>query len=240
MFNERLKKRRKELKITQANLGKLVGVSDVTIANYENGNREPNILTIQKLSKALNTSADYLLNINSNNTQSINKLSPDDIYFLQIYKQLNKESKSLIKHILEYEKSKQIVNIVDTSKIINLKVYEQRASAGLGNLLLDNIPYELKEYEKNNITAKADHVIKISGDSMSPTLSNGQEVFVKEQSAVEHNEVGIFIYNDEVYCKRLHLDISNKVIILKSDNPDYPNITVSQNDNLQTIGKVLL
>ncbi len=239
MFNERLKLKRKQLKLTQAKLGKLVGVTDVTIANYENGNREPNIATIQKLASALNTTADYLLCIDTKYTNT-HKLTPDEIYLLQTYRQINKESKLLVKHILEYEHNKLPINIVSENKIIQLKVYEQKASAGLGKLLLDDIPYELKDYKENSITSKADHVIKLSGNSMFPLLKNGQEVFVKEQSAVEHNEIGIFIYHDEVFCKRLHLDYTNHLIILKSDNADYEDIIIKDINAFKTIGKVLL
>lgn len=56
-----LKKRRKELGLTQSELGRLVGLAGNTITNYEKGQREPNIDTLVKLSKVLNCTVDDLI-----------------------------------------------------------------------------------------------------------------------------------------------------------------------------------
>lgn len=244
IFKERLKLKRKELKLTQSQLGKMIGVSDVTIANYENGKREPNVLMIKKLSKALNTNGDYLLGLDNKGYKTPIPLTDDEKDIIVSYRELDKHSKSLIKHIINFEKNKKPLNDklsnVSELNIIKLKVYEQKASAGLGRSLLHTIPFEIKEYKENNITKKADHVILIDGDSMSPTIKNGQEIFVKEQTTINNNEIGVFIYDDVVYCKRLCLDYENKKVVLKSDNKEYKDIYVEDEELLRTIGKVLL
>ena len=61
-FKERLKEKRKEAGISQAELAARVGVTSRTIQNYELGTRKPqNVEVVQKLADVLNTTTDYLL-----------------------------------------------------------------------------------------------------------------------------------------------------------------------------------
>ena len=61
-FKERLKEKRKEAGLSQAELAALVGVTSRTIQNYELGTRKPqNVEVVQKLADMLNTTTDYLL-----------------------------------------------------------------------------------------------------------------------------------------------------------------------------------
>lgn len=52
---------RTELCLTQAQLAAIVGVVPSTITQYETGVRNPNVVMLKKLSKALHTTADALL-----------------------------------------------------------------------------------------------------------------------------------------------------------------------------------
>ncbi|EAY9565149.1 LexA family transcriptional regulator [Salmonella enterica] len=61
LMGERIRARRKELKIRQAALGKMVGVSNVAISQWERSETEPNGENLLALSKALQCSPDYLL-----------------------------------------------------------------------------------------------------------------------------------------------------------------------------------
>ena len=60
-FRERLKKRRKDLKMTQAQLGSICGVSAQEISHFENGRRAPELEMFIKLCNALDTSPNALL-----------------------------------------------------------------------------------------------------------------------------------------------------------------------------------
>lgn len=61
-FKERLKEKRKEAGLSQAELATRVGVTSRTIQNYELGTRKPqNVEVVQKLADVLNTTTDYLL-----------------------------------------------------------------------------------------------------------------------------------------------------------------------------------
>ena len=61
-FKERLKAKRKEARLSQAELAARVGVTSRTIQNYELGSRKPqNMEVVQRLADALSTTTDYLL-----------------------------------------------------------------------------------------------------------------------------------------------------------------------------------
>lgn len=121
---------------------------------------------------------------------------------------------------------------------VNLGFYDIKASAGFGNYLDQNTPKELKLFRLNNKTAKADHAIIVNGNSMEPLLVNDEVIFIKEQPAVENNEIGIFVYDGEIYVKRLILD--NGQVILRSQNKNYKDILVNEALEFLTVGKVLL
>lgn len=61
-FQERLKEKRLEADLTQAQLAQMVCVTARTIQNYELGTRRPTKLeVVDRLARALNTTAEYLL-----------------------------------------------------------------------------------------------------------------------------------------------------------------------------------
>lgn len=59
----RVKKLRDGLKMSQDELGELLGVDGRQIIRYEKPNANPNSLAIYQLATALNTSSDYLLGL---------------------------------------------------------------------------------------------------------------------------------------------------------------------------------
>lgn len=60
-FNERLKELRKQSNLLQKNVADFLGVSVITIRQYEQGTREPNIEKLLKLAAFFNVSLDDLL-----------------------------------------------------------------------------------------------------------------------------------------------------------------------------------
>ncbi len=121
---------------------------------------------------------------------------------------------------------------------ISLPAFDIKVSAGLGSYLNIEEKPNLETYPLNNITRKADHTLKINGNSMEPLINDGDTVFILEQPMINEGEIGIFIYDDEIFCKQLVLE--DDQIILRSINKSYKDIIVSKENFFQTIGKVLL
>lgn len=61
MIGNKIKDLRNQRKMTQSDLGDLLGVSGKTIGAWERGTREPSIDMINQLAETFGVSADYLL-----------------------------------------------------------------------------------------------------------------------------------------------------------------------------------
>ena len=63
VFCKRLKEVRAEKGVSQAQVGKALGLAQNTVAGYENGVREPNLEIVIALCRYYQVSADYLLGL---------------------------------------------------------------------------------------------------------------------------------------------------------------------------------
>lgn len=61
-LGERMKKARKEKKLSQAQLGSELGVSGSMIGQYENNLRNPKLETVQRIAAALDVDVNWLMN----------------------------------------------------------------------------------------------------------------------------------------------------------------------------------
>lgn len=118
------------------------------------------------------------------------------------------------------------------------------ASCGSGSIVFSSektklpIPSTMiKGYSKNKLYS----IINASGNSMSPTIENGDKLIVEHWNGdqIQDNKIYVFCYNNEFFVKRLSKNIDE--IIIKSDNPEYRVRTIpskSLND-LILIGKIV-
>lgn len=84
----RIKRLRKEKALSQAQLGKLLNVSKVSVSGYEKGTRIPSVNTLSKLVDFFDISADFILGREVNavceNDNELNVfLSSDDINIIR-------------------------------------------------------------------------------------------------------------------------------------------------------------
>ena len=101
IFARRIKELRAEKGFSQQQLGDLVGVSKVSIFNYENGLQQPSLEILVNLAKSLNCSVDFLLGI------SVNSEDEDKHIFIiksikrneTVYNYLLKDTRKSIKNI---------------------------------------------------------------------------------------------------------------------------------------------
>ncbi len=253
----------KNANITVSELEKNLGFGNGSIKRWKTSS--PSCDKILLISDYFNVSLDYLLRseIENNLTDKTTLSLPNNIDILNIYNSLSERQQTIIKGKLfdfEDDNKKEFIaetitplRVVETQQVmpaeeidqaeyVTRPLYSHKASAGIGKYLYDNPEHEDTIFDLNEYpqARRADHVIAIEGDSMKPTIQNGQYIFVREQASIEHNEIGVFVYQDNVYCKRLHIDRKNKRLILVSDNEDYDDILIENLDELRTIGKVIL
>lgn len=80
--------------------------------------------------------------------------------------------------------------------------------------------------------------LRISGDSMTPRICDGDVVIVHQQPEAESGEVIIATINgDDAVCKRLL--IYGNTVLLRSTNPAYDDIDVTGREDFRIIGKVV-
>lgn len=60
-LGERIKRKRKEAKITQSELARMINNTSPAISDWETGKGEPRLKTLIGIAEALNTTTDYLL-----------------------------------------------------------------------------------------------------------------------------------------------------------------------------------
>ncbi|MCL1834962.1 MAG: helix-turn-helix domain-containing protein [Oscillospiraceae bacterium] len=115
------------------------------------------------------------------------------------------------------------------------RLYDIPVSAGTGNFLGDS-GYNMISAPAH-IPDTADYALRVSGDSMEPLMSDGQIIWVKEQDVLESGEVGIFVYDGDVYCKEL--SVKEGRAYLKSRNPKYGEIKIADGFPFKALGKVV-
>ncbi len=142
--------------------------------------------------------------------------------------------------VISSQKQLQLSEKEDNSEIIELPLYSTKASAGIGKYLGDNDPYEVTSFPLNRITRKADFAVNVCGDSMEPLIADNETIFIKSMPRIEPNQIGLFLYNEEVFCKRLVLDRKKSHVVLRSENSAYKDIIIHDPSQLRTLGLVLI
>ena len=241
-FGDKLKNARINAGLTQKQLANLIGAKHNSISNWENNQNMPDPNMIEAICGVLKVSPSYLLLNNSDNIDDPYFIEPREQAHITKYRQLNTDGQNKVDEyttdLVDSGKYAAAEQPVIDIKYTDMPVYNEPAAAGTGNYLQES-SYETMSFPADSIPAGAEFGVRISGDSMEPIIKDGNIVWVKPQVSIENGEIGIFVLNNDAFCKRLHIDYDNKIVELISDNPDYQPIIVTKNDNLFTMGKVL-
>ena len=131
--------------------------------------------------------------------------------------------------------SSQFAYVPEPEPLRIRRVYNLPVSAGFGEYL-DSDDYEEIEVDAT-VPQSADYGVRVSGDSMYPRFTDRQVVWVHEQPAVDHGEIGIFYYQGDAYIKKLENE--KKGLRLISINPEYKPIKITDTDSFRVFGKVV-
>lgn len=83
MFSVRLKELREAYKLNQTELGEILGVTNQTVSNWENGNIAPSIEMVEKIANYFKVSVGYLLFRTDSLTIKVNNLTLEQIAHVQ-------------------------------------------------------------------------------------------------------------------------------------------------------------
>lgn len=84
-------------------------------------------------------------------------------------------------------------------------------------------------------------VIRVTGDSMAPTLDDGDDILVDRGDTLDRLRDGIYVLRLDgvLNVKRLLLDPSRRRVTVKSDNPAYRNWPVLDRGGVDVVGRVV-
>ena len=208
-----------------------IEISDKTLYGWESGHRQPDADTFLVLCEI------YKINTLSEIPDS----SPDPIttaeqVHLNKLRALDAHGKDLVETVLEKEYIRAATTMEAASfNTKTMQVYDYPAAAGIP-LYAENT-FEFIEFPASSVPKGADFGIRISGDSMAPTIEDGTIVWVHKQHELQNGQIGIFMIDDSATCKRYYCDKDG--LRLVSDNKKYDPIYVKHYQRFAIVGEVL-
>ena len=222
-INERLREERTRLGHSQETFGELGGVGKQAQLRYEKGERHPD--------------TQYMA--------AISAIGADVLYILTGSRAKKEEAaiqpESRAHAIAEPRKGS------DADEYVYVAKYDVQASAGNGAVIHDESVVDHLAFKRNWITRtlgldpKSLALIDVAGDSMSPTINDGDLILLDTRPAHVRAE-GIYVINlaGALLVKRLRMRLSGVVDVV-SDNERYGTETISgeQLASLQIVGRVV-
>jgi len=131
--------------------------------------------------------------------------------------------------------------------LIDVKRHPVRASAGPGAIVNEGMgkPYfgfEERWLKALTATPAANlSIVRVEGDSMSPTLNDGDDILVDLGDGADRLRDGIYVLrvDDALVVKRLALSPMGRRVTVQSDNPAYPDWPDCDIDAVHCIGRVI-
>ena len=97
-----------------------------------------------------------------------------------------------------------------------------------------------KIVQRETTILDAEYAVKISGQSMEPTIKDGTVIFVKPTEELENKSIGLFVVNGNVMCKRLIKRGKGTFLVPDNTSGDYEEINLKTVDSYKLLGKVLV
>jgi len=133
------------------------------------------------------------------------------------------------------------------SSLVSVIRHPVMVSAGPGAIVTEELgkPYfAFDERWLKGLTATAASnlsIVRVEGDSMTPTLNAGDDILVDLGDSTERLRDGIYVLriDDALVVKRLALNPMGRRVTVQSDNPAYPDWPDCSIDEIVCIGRVI-
>ena len=131
--------------------------------------------------------------------------------------------------------------------LLSVKRHPVMVSAGPGAIVTEELgkPYfAFDERWLKQLTASGPSnlsIVRVEGDSMTPTLNAGDDILVDLADAGDRLRDGIYVLriDDALVVKRIALNPVGKRVTVQSDNPAYPDWPDCTLANINPIGRVI-
>lgn len=215
---EKLKARRKELKMTQKDIADQLGISYQAYSAWERGVKEPSEEKVQRLEQILRVPKGYFT----------------EIEIVRLYNTLSNKGKD---QVVEYarrlvqEESRKIVTV--SENLYEYHVYE-KMSAGISASVYDNRNYDTVYF---NEELAHDFASWVSGDSMEPKYHNDSVALIRETGFDYDGAVYAVVWNSQTFIKKVYRE--EEGLRLVSINKAYKDIYIPYDENPRIVGKIV-
>ena len=216
---EKLKARRKELKLTQKEIAEQLGISFQAYSAWERGIKEPSKEKVAQLENILKVPKGYFTQIE----------------IVRLYHSLSKQGREkvvLYARNLAQEEQVQKVALMP-ERLYEYRVYE-RMSAGIGASVYDDQNFDTVYF---NEELAHDFASWVSGDSMEPKYQNGSVALIRETGFDYDGAVYAVVCNNQTYIKRVYREENG--LRLVSINPKYKDIFISYEEDPRIVGIIV-
>ena len=216
---EKLKARRKELKLTQKEIAEQLGISFQAYSAWERGIKEPSQEKVAQLENVLKVAKGYFTQIE----------------IVRIYNNLSKQGKEKVvlyaRNLVQEEQSQKVKTMPE--RLYEYRVYE-RMSAGIGASVYDDRDFDTVYF---NEELAHDFASWVSGDSMEPKYQNGSVALIRETGFDYDGAVYAVVCNNQTYIKRVYREEDG--LRLVSINPKYKDIFISYEEDPRIVGIIV-
>ena len=230
-FGGVIRKYRSRLKYNQRDLGKLMGVNQNTICNWETDKNQPDAQALRKLCMILDIPLYELFGIEDKHSQ----LSEREQLLLSFYRSLDDPGREDLETFAEamsgnVHRRKLRMALERMNSVVDLG---RAAAAGDGADWEDHPESEPCILFDSRTVSDADEIMAVNGQSMEPMFHDGDRVLVQYCTDLSYGDIGIFYVPGmggvikQVAHDRLH-----------SLNPDFDDIFPYE-DGAKIIGRVL-
>ena len=216
---EKLKARRKELKLTQREIAEQLGISFQAYSAWERGIKEPSKEKVAQLENILKVSKGYFTQIE----------------IVRLYHSLSKQGQEKVvlyaRNLAQEEQVQKVAPMPE--RLYEYRVYE-RMSAGIGASVYDDQNFDTVYF---NEELAHDFASWVSGDSMEPKYQNGSVALIRETGFDYDGAVYAVVCNNQTYIKRVYREENG--LRLVSINPKYKDIFISYEEDPRIVGIIV-
>ena len=216
---EKLKARRKELKLTQKEIAEQLGISFQAYSAWERGIKEPSKEKVAQLENILKVPKGYFTQIE----------------IVRLYHSLSKQGKEKVvlyaRNLSQEEQAQKVIAMPE--RLYEYRVYE-RMSAGIGASVYDDQNFDTVYF---NEELAHDFASWVSGDSMEPKYQNGSVALIRETGFDYDGAVYAVVCNNQTYIKRVYREENG--LRLVSINPKYKDIFISYEEDPRIVGIIV-
>lgn len=226
-YAEIIRARRRERGMSQEELGALVSVRKNAVGAWESGRSRPDLSSVPVICETLGLSLEEFFGVPE---MRENADVPEE--FADRYRSLTDYHRKIV--LRQMDTLLEMQRPIPAPKRKLIRLYRNDLSACAGpSFAIGEADGEEVWIEETPLTAQADEIIRVSGDSMEPEFHDGDQVLVRHGASIRPGEIGIFTNGDAGYIKVYQRDG------LHSLNPAYPTMTFHEGDEVRCVGKVL-